>query len=80
MKYNYSRLLGRITEKGFSKETFAAKIGISRTSLYFRLQSTAEFSQREIERAIQVLDLDTNDIPKYFFNVFVQKTQQSGQC
>lgn len=71
IKYNYSKLLGRLTEYGLNRDNFADKIGIKRTSLYKRLESKVEFKQSEIQRAVFVLGLTDSDIPEYFFNTNV---------
>lgn len=71
IKYNYSKLLGRLAEYGLNRDKFADEIGIKRTSLYKRLESKVEFKQSEIQRAILVLELTNSDIPEYFFTLDV---------
>ena len=67
-KYNYSKLLGRLTELGIDREKFADIIGIKRTSLYKRLNSELQFKQAEINKAIQALNISQIDVWEYFFN------------
>ena len=67
-KYNYSKLLGRLTELGIDREKFADIIGIKRTSLYKRLNSELQFKQDEINKAIQALNISQIDVWEYFFN------------
>lgn len=69
MKYNYSRLLGKIKENYGTQENFAKALGIGRVSLSQRLNSKLEFSQNEINKSIELLGLDPLDIPAYFFSV-----------
>ena len=47
--YNYNKLLGRITELGMTKDDLAKKIGMSRTTLYYKLNCESEFTQEEIQ-------------------------------
>lgn len=67
MKYNYSKLLGKIKEKYGTQENFARALGIGRVSLSQRLNSKLEFSQNEMNKSIELLGLDPLDIPAYFF-------------
>lgn len=75
MIYDYSKLIGRIAELGMTRNGFADAIGISRTSLYQKLRSVSEFTQREIQSAVTVLKLCYEDIPAYFFTLKVQKAK-----
>ena len=65
-RYNYSKLLGRLTELGIDREKFADIIGIKRTSLYKRLNSELQFKQEEINKAMLALDIPHIDVWEYF--------------
>ncbi|SFR67148.1 DUF739 family protein [Anaeromicropila populeti] len=67
MIYNYSKLLGRIKEIYGTQEKFAKALGMGRVSLSQRLNCKLEFTQNEINRSIELLGLNTLDIPAYFF-------------
>lgn len=67
MVYDYSKLTGKIKEKFGTQEKFADALNLSRVSLSFSLNSKREFSQREINSAIELLELEKRDIPEYFF-------------
>lgn len=67
MSYDYSKLRGKIKEKYSTQDEFAKKIGMGRVSLSQRLNCKLEFSQDEINKSIEALDLTTTDIPIYFF-------------
>lgn len=69
--YNYNKLLGRITELGMTKDDLAKKIGMSRTTLYYKLNCESEFTQEEIQRCAEVLDFPSQEISLYFFNTNV---------
>ena len=46
---------------------FADLLGIGRVSLSKRLNNTLEFSQDEIYKSCDILDIKPVDIPLYFF-------------
>ncbi|WP_292018432.1 DUF739 family protein [Megasphaera sp. UBA4382] len=71
MKYNYSKLIGRLAEMGITRDEFASKIGVSRTALYNKMQSETEFTQDEIKKSVDVLNIPWNDISLYFFTLKV---------
>ncbi len=76
MAFNYNKLRGKIKEMCGTQKKFAKLLGISRTSLSQRLNNTLNFSNTEILRACEILNININDIPSYFFNSEVQKHEQ----
>ena len=72
MQYNYNKLKGRSVEMCGTQAIFAEKIGLSENSLTNKLNGKRNFKQPEIQKALEVLDLTTDDIPVYFFNRKVQ--------
>lgn len=73
MAFNYSKLLGKIKEKGLTHKEFASMIGTNPTTLSLKLSNHAKFKQVEIEKACSVLGIDAADIGAYFFAREVQK-------
>ena len=67
--FNYSKLRGKIKEVFDTEAIFAKKMGISTTSLSQKLNNKVEFSQKEIEKAIELLHISKEEIPVYFFTV-----------
>lgn len=67
MSWDYSKLRGRIKEICGTQDAFADKIGIGRVSLSQRLNNALEFSQDEMFKSCDVLNIDKSDIPIYFF-------------
>lgn len=66
LKFNYSKLKGRIVEKYGNQISFIDKISMSEVT-FIKKTKTGFFNQKEIEEIISVLDLTINDIPYYFF-------------
>lgn len=73
--FDYSKLRGRITEKVGSLTKFCELTGISNTSLHDRLNNRLVFTQSEIYKAIEVLDIPDNEISLYFFNEKVRQSE-----
>lgn len=73
MAYDYSKLRGKIKEVFNTQDKFAESLGIGRVSLSKRLNNELDFSQDEIHKSCDLLGIDRNDIPVYFFTIKVQK-------
>ena len=71
MAYDYRKLRGRIKEKCGTQDNFSALLGLGRVSLSQRLNNQSEFSQDEIFKACDVLEINREDIPEYFFTLLV---------
>ena len=74
MRFDYSKLLGRLRELGISQEEFAFEIGMSPSTLSLKLNGNGFFKQDAIGKARIVLGLDKSEIGAYFFTPKVQKT------
>lgn len=66
-QYNYSKLLGRLREQGYTQEVFAKEIGISPCSLNLTLKNKRDFRQDEILKAGEVLHIPADEFHSYFF-------------
>lgn len=69
--WDYSKLRGRIREKCGTQDQYAKELGIGRVSLSQRLNNQLEFSQDEIFKTCEILDIDQSEIPTYFFTIVV---------
>lgn len=69
MKYDYSKLKGRIVEMFGTRTVFAKKLEISEGALSLRLSGKMSFSQPEIEKAAEILNLTKEEIGLYFFTL-----------
>ena len=67
MDYNYSKLLGRIREKGFTQDSLASEIPMDRSVLSLRLNNKRSFKMKEIERICQILEISLDNVGEYFF-------------
>ena len=69
MKFNYSKLLGRFREYGFSQKEVAARIGIQPSTLSQKLKNKATFTSSEIDSMCKLLNIAKEEIGIYFFTV-----------
>lgn len=72
MAFNYSELLGRITTKYGTQYNFAIAMGVSERTLSLKLNNKVSWKQPEISKACRLLDINDEEIPKYFFSLEVQ--------
>lgn len=75
MEFDYSKLLGRIKECGYTQETLASKIGITVSSMSLKLNNKANFKQKEIRLICKALKIPACEIGVYFFTQKVRKTR-----
>lgn len=68
MKYNYSKLSGKINEKFTTRNNFANALGISENSLSLKLNNKRLFKQSEISKSISLLGISTDEVHSYFFD------------
>lgn len=68
MHFDYIRLRARIREKLGSDVVFAARLGISKTSLSLRLNNQLHFSQRDIYNSMRILQIRPDEVGAYFLS------------
>jgi len=71
MAFDYSKLRGKIREIFKTQSAFAEAMGMSTTSLSAKLNNNVEFSQKEIDKAMKLLQISQEEIPAYFFTLEV---------
>ena len=67
IKYDYSKLRGKIVEVFGNQDNFAKAIGLSDRSVTFKLNNQRDFKQTDIETIIKVLGIGREDIILYFY-------------
>ena len=67
MEFDYSKLLGRIKEKGFTQESLAKLIGITPGVMSMKLNNQSPIKQREIVVICEALDIPISEIGVYFY-------------
>lgn len=71
MIYDYSKLRGKIIEKCGTQTKFQELMKLSHTSISDKLNNKIDFTQEDIEKAIEILNIKRADISIYFFNLKV---------
>ena len=69
MKFNHSKLLGKMRECGFTQVELAKAIGVSKATLSAKLNGQFFFTTKEMYFICKALSIDLKDIPEYFFAV-----------
>lgn len=67
MAFDYSKLLGRIKEYGFTQESLAKHIGIAESSMCLKLNNKGNFRHNEIFLICEALRIAISEIGVYFF-------------
>lgn len=72
MAFNYDKLRGKIREKFRTQENFASALGVSEKTLSLKLNNKVFFTQDEISKCAELLELKHIEIQEYFFTKEVQ--------
>lgn len=67
MKFDYSKLLGRMREMGYTQEKLAIAIGVNESTLNTKLRGKSYFNQDLINKICKVLDINVSEIGTYFY-------------
>lgn len=67
MSYEYKQLKGRITAKFGTRKAFADALGVSENTVSRKLNGHSAFSQEDIEKWAELLDIPVKEYGKYFF-------------
>jgi len=71
--FDYSKVRGKIKEVFGTQSAFAAEMQMSPVSLSEKLNNKVQFSQKEIDRACDLLQIAKEEIPIYFFTPKVKE-------
>jgi DNA-binding XRE family transcriptional regulator len=69
MKFDYSKLLGKMRECGFTQKQVANAIGINKATLSAKLNNKFSFSQEEILAICKLLNIPVSEIGDYFYAI-----------
>ncbi len=67
MKYDYSKLTGLIVEKFRTRYKFADAMNMKHSSISLKLNNQVGFSQEEIIKAMELLQIPPCELDQYFF-------------
>ena len=69
MTFDYSKLKGRIVEKFDTQQAFSKAIGLSEKSVSDKLTGKKSWKQKEIMKAIEILEIADKEVQDYFFKL-----------
>ena len=67
MSFNYSKLLGKMKEKGITQCELAKAINTTTPTLNMKLNNNSRFRQDEIFNICNTLDIPCDELGEYFF-------------
>ena len=73
MQFDYSKLLGKIKECGYTQEKLAQAIGISESTMSQKLNNKANFYHPEMQKIIDLLKIADAEVGSIFFTQKVEK-------
>ena len=76
-EYDYSKLKGRLVECGFTQAGLAKRINMSPATLNLKLNNKSVWTQDEIVKCMNALDLKTAD--PYFFRLKLWKSKEESE-
>ena len=65
---DYSKLKGRIAQKGLNQKDLASLIGVSEGQFSKKMSGEYVFKQSEILKICNILDIAASQIGEYFFS------------
>ena len=72
MVFNHSKVRGKIKEVFGTQAAFASALGISTATLSAKLNNEFQWKSSEIFKACELLEIDKEEIPLYFFTPKVE--------
>lgn len=75
MGFDYRKLRGKIIESYGTQSKFAKALGVSDRTLSLKLNNKIYFSQDEIKKCANLLNIDLEKIQLYFFKEKVQNIE-----
>lgn len=84
MRFDYSKLKGKIIEVFGSQEAYAEKMNLSNTAISNKLNNKVPFSQPDIYKTLDLLNVKSSDLnfaqclKDYFFTPKVENIQQNN--
>lgn len=67
--YNYSQLKARTAELGKTNKAVAMAAGMTPSTYSLKLNGKGEFTQEQIVRIMEFLDIGSADVHRYFFSL-----------
>ena len=69
--FDYNKLRGRIREVFGTQSKYSEALHVSYATLSAKLNNQTDFTQGEISKSVELLQINSADIPAYFFTKVV---------
>lgn len=73
MEFDYNKLNGKIREVCKTQNEFSKRLGISEASVNYKLNNKSFFTQQQISKTLEILNINPKEIHTYFFTPKVEK-------
>lgn len=73
IELNYDKLRGKIREVLGTQSKLANLIGLDETTISNKMNSNTYFTQKEILKISEILNIKIEEIPEYFFKTKVRE-------
>ena len=77
MEFDFSKLLGRIREYGYTQKTLAIAVEMSVSQLNQCLKNKSNFKHMKILAICKVLNIPIEEIGVFFYALKTRKTEQA---
>ena len=67
MVFKFNKLLGKMTEEGYSQKTMAKELGITENSFTNKIKGRSSFTSLEVISICEKLGISNSQIGFYFF-------------
>ena len=74
VSFDYSKLRGRIVEKGLTQGRLSEELGITPQSFSKKMQNETRFSTDDIIQLSEALEIEPAEIGAYFFTPSVEQS------
>lgn len=77
VEINHDKLKGKIKEVLGTQSKLAERIELDETTISNKINSNTYFTQKEVLKICDVLNIKHEEIPAYFFKVKVRENEQN---
>ena len=77
--FDYSKLLGLMTEKNYTQKNLCKVIDMSENTFTNKIKGRSNFASDEIVKICNVLGISTKSVGAYFFTPVVWQSKHSNQ-
>lgn len=77
VRFTHAKLKGRMKELNIRQSDLAKELGMTNSTFSFRICGHRYWTQSDIAKMIEVLDIPKEQVSDYFFAIDAQKTEEN---